>query len=214
MSTAKRKTKPKTTKKAAAKTRAVKKRVPPTRKPTEHIETAPQAPPTRPPKKEVPTEKSFLLALRLKGGFRTPTSLNKALSTLRLERRFNAVLLENRTSVIGMLRGVKDYVTWGEIKAPEIAKLLKNRGELEGGITITDDAVKKAFGEDSVKSLAEGLTRGRITLNLLWTKGLRPVFRLRPPSGGFETSTKRPHGNRGELGGRGIELPELLERML
>ena len=212
--TGKRKAKPKAAKKAAAKPRVVKKRVPQARKPVERVEAPAQVAPARPPKKEVPAEKSFLLALRLKGSFGTPATLERALSTLRLENRFNAVLLENKANVIGMLRGVKDYVTWGEIKTAEIAKLLKNRGELEGGSSITDDSVKKTFGEDSVNSLAEGLTRGRITLNALWTKGLRPVFRLRPPSGGFATSTKRPHGNRGELGGRGTELPKLLDRML
>ena len=212
--TGKRKAKPKTPKKVAAKSRVVKKRAAPARKPAERVEAPPQVAPTRPAKKEMPTEKSFLLALRLKGSFGTPASLEKALSTLRLKKRCNAVLLENKANVIGMLRGVKDYVTWGEIKTPEIAKLLKDRGELESGVTITDDIVKKTFGETSVKSLAEGLTQGRVTLNLLWMKGLRPVFRLRPPSGGFETSGKRPHGNRGELGARGDELPALLERML
>jgi large subunit ribosomal protein L30 len=210
----KRKVKPKATKKAAAKPRALKKRAAPARKPAERAETPSQVAPARPPKKELPAEKSFLLALRLKGSFGTPASLEKALSTLRLKKRFNAVLLENKGNVIGMLRGVKDYVTWGEIRTPEIAKLLRNRGKLEGGITITDDSVKKTFGEDSVNSLAQGLTEGRVTLNLLWTKGLQPVFRLRPPSGGFETSAKRPRGNRGELGARGTELPKLLDRML
>jgi large subunit ribosomal protein L30 len=130
-----------------------------------------------------------------------------------LKYRFNAVLLENKVNVLGMLRNVKDYITWGEVKTPEIAKLLKERGELEGGIMVTDETVKKTFGEDSVDSLAEGLTEGRISLDALWTKGLRPVFRLRPPSGGFAKSVKRPYGSRGELGARGNKISELLERM-
>jgi large subunit ribosomal protein L30 len=211
----KRKAKPKGTKKAAAKPRTVKKRAAPLKKPVERevpVEAPPQIP-APPPKREAPPTKTFILALRLKGSFGTPTYLDKALSTLRLKRRFNAVLLENKVNVIGMLRGVKDYITWGELKAPDIAKLLKERGEIVGGTMVTDDTVKKTFGEDSVDSLAEGLTQGRITLDGLWEKGLRPVFRLRPPSGGFETTIKRPHGSRGELGARGTEISELLERM-
>ena len=151
--------------------------------------------------------------MRLKGSFGTPISFETALSTLRLKYRFNAVLLENKVNVLGMLRKVKDYVTWGEVKTPEIANLLRERGEIEGGIMVTDDTVKKTFGEDSVNSLAEGITRGRISLESLWVKGLRPVFRLRPPSGGFETTIKRPYGSHGELGNRGTSMSELLERM-
>ncbi|HUK29285.1 MAG TPA: 50S ribosomal protein L30 [Candidatus Acidoferrales bacterium] len=215
----KRKTKPKATRKTTAKPRAAKKRAAPTKKIIERSETpVPQPTPVSPaPKAEVQPAvepKTFILALRLKGSFGTPIYLVKALETLRLDRRFNAVLLENKTNVLGMLRNVKDYVTWGELKTPEIAKLLKERGELQGGATVTDDTVKRTFGEDSVNSLADGLTKGRINLDSLWAKGLRPVFRLRPPSGGFERSIKRPYGSRGELGARGTELSELLERMI
>jgi len=194
----------------------VKKRAAPVKKQVERAETPTPTQPAQPPtpKHEAIPEKTFLLALRLKGSFGTPTYLEKALSTLRLKKRFNAVILENKPNVIGMLRNVKDYVTWGEIKATEIAKLLRDRGEFVGGITVTDDSVKKTLGEDSVKSLAEGLTQGRINLDSLWMKGLRPVFRLRPPSGGFETSGKRPYGSHGELGARGTNLSELLDRMI
>jgi large subunit ribosomal protein L30 len=214
----KKKTKPKTTKKTApAKSRTVKKRPAPAKKPVERLESpaaAPVATPAAPtPKKEVHAEKTFLLVLRLKGAFGTPIPLERALATLRLKRRFNAVLLENQVNVIGMLRNVKDYVTWGEVKTPEIVKLLRERGELEGGTIITDETVKKTFGEESVDSLALGLTEGRLNLDSLWAKGLKPVFRLRPPSGGFETTIKRPYGSRGELGSRGTKLSELLERM-
>ena len=190
----------------------MKKRAPPIKKTVERAETPPPAQAPSPKKEAVP-EKTFILAMRLKGAFGTPIYLNTALSTLRLKKRFNAVLLENKVNVLGMLRNVKDYVTWGEVKTPEIAMLLKERGEIEGGFMVTDDTVKKTFGEDSVDSLAEGLTRGRISLDSLWAKGLRPVFRLRPPSGGFETTIKRPYGSRGELGARGTKLSELLERM-
>jgi len=215
----KKKTKPRTTTKRAApaKARAAKKRPAPAKKPIERAEAPVATPvitaPSPVPKKEVAAEKTFLLAMRLKGGFGTPISLEKALCTLRLKRRFNAVLLENKTNVIGMLRGVKDYVTWGEISASGIARLLESRGELVGGGAITDESVKKTFGEESVSGLTEGLAHGRITLRSLWAKGLMPVFRLRPPSSGFETTGKRAYGSHGELGSRGNELSKLLDRM-
>jgi large subunit ribosomal protein L30 len=65
----------------------------------------------------------------------------------------------------------------------------------------------------SIDGLASALAAGTVTLKVLFDKGLKPVFRLRPPSGGFEQSTKRPHGSRGELGYRGSEIVGLAARM-
>lgn len=204
---AKRKAKPKAARKVPAKPRAAKKRAPPPKKPL----AAPLPPSEK--KKSVATEKSYLLAIRLKGNFGTPPDLARTLTTLRLKRKFNAVLIENKPDAIGMLRHAKDYVTWGEVGTNEIAILLRERGEFYGGAEMTDEMVRKKFGEASIQDLASALTTGRINLGTLWQRGLSPVFRLRPPSGGFEGSTKRPYGHRGELGKRGPALTSLLTRM-
>jgi large subunit ribosomal protein L30 len=172
----------------------------------------------RPPpalvKKEPTPEKSYLLAVRLKGKFGTPWPIEKALETLRLRRKFNAVLLENTRPTIGMLRTVKDFVTWGEATKTDIAALLQERGEFFGGAALKDETIREKFGESSVQELASALTQGRISLRTLWQKGLNPVFRLHPPSGGFEGSIKRAYGSRGELGRREATLSSLLIRML
>jgi large subunit ribosomal protein L30 len=165
-------------------------------------------------RKEPTPEKSYLLAIRLKGDFGTPWPIQKALETLRLRRKFNAVLLENTRATIGMLRNVKDFVTWGEAKKTDIAALLQERGEFSGGAAMTNETVRERFGEPSVQELASALTQGRISLHTLWQKGLNPVFRLHPPSGGFEGSIKRPYGSRGELGRREVTLSSLLTRMI
>jgi large subunit ribosomal protein L30 len=131
-----------------------------------------------------------------------------------LKAKFNAVLVENRPETIGMLRHVKDYITWGEVKTAEIATLLRERGEFSGGLAMTDETVRKRFGEASVQDLATALTAGRISLQTLRQGGLNPVFRLRSPSGGFEGSTKRPYGTLGELGQRRQALSSLLTQMM
>ena len=179
--------------------------------PPKKAEVRPQPAPI---KKEPIPEKSYLLAIRLKGNFGTPWPIQKALETLRLRRKFNAVLLENTRPTIGMLRTVKDFVTWGEAKKTDIAALLQARGELSGGAAMTDQTVREKFGESSVQDLASALTQGRISLRTLWQKGLSPVFRLHPPSGGFERSTKRAYGSEGELGRREAGLSSLLTRMV
>jgi large subunit ribosomal protein L30 len=111
------------------------------------------------------------------------------------------------------LRQVKDYVTWGEVMKEQISTLLRERGELPGGIPLTDDFARTTFNKHTVNDLAAALTQGEITLKALREKGVKPVFRLRPPSGGFKYSAKRPFGSEGELGYRGTEIFRLVTLM-
>lgn len=203
----KHKAKPKATRKAKA--HVPRKRAAPSKKPATKEALQPQKKAV-----EVPPGKVFLFVVRLKGSFGMPIQTQKTLTTLRLNRKFNAVLLENNTGVLANLRQAKDYVTWGEAKPRDIATLLKERGELLGGLRITDKSVQEKFGVQTVDGLVTALAEGGITLKQLWQKGLKPVFRLHPPSGGFATSTKRPHGSRGELGYRGPEMATLVTRMV
>jgi len=190
-----------------AKARAPRKRAVPAKKPVgKAVEAQPQ-------KKAVAPEKVFLFAVRLKGSFGMPVPIERTLASLRLNRKFNAVVLENDANVLATLRKAKDYVTWGEAKPRDIAMLLRERGELLGGLPLTDKSAQDKFGVQSVDGLASALAGGGITLKILWQKGLKPVFRLHPPSGGFVASTKRPHGKMGELGYRGPEITTLVARM-
>ena len=159
-------------------------------------------------------EKDFFLAVRLLGPFGAPFDIDSALTSLKLNHKFRAVLLEKNGSMLGILRKVKDYVTWGEVKSKEITALLKERGELSSGMDFNDKFVKENLGLDSVQELSLAIARGQIPLKALWEKGVVPVFRLHPPSGGFEASIKRPYGSRGELGYRGAAISHLIERMM
>jgi large subunit ribosomal protein L30 len=174
---------------------------------------APLPPPSE-KKESLAAEKTFLLAIRVKGEFGTPWILGTALTSLHLKGKFNAVLVENKPESIGMLRQVKEYVTWGDVSTNEVAILLRERGEFSGGVPLTDETIKRKFGEASVQDLASALIKGRISLRTLWQAGLNPVFRLHPPSGGFEGSIKRAYSSRGELGNRGPAIAGLLTRMV
>ena len=148
------------------------------------------------------------------GPFGTPKDFEDTLRSLRLLRRFSAVLLENNESILGMLRYAKDYITWGEVKSEDIAVLLKERAELSSGTHLTDKFVQEKLGHDSVQQLAQSLTTGQLSLKTLWHHGVKPVFRLHPPSGGFESNVKRPFGSQGELGYRGKGISNLVARMM
>jgi large subunit ribosomal protein L30 len=158
-------------------------------------------------------EKLLILAIRLRGTFAVPHEIETTLHSLKLDNKFNAVLLEKNDNTIGMLRHVKDYVTWGEVKKEQIATLLRQRGEIHGGMRLTDEFARNTFNEQTVNDLAGAVVQGRITLKGLRENGVKPVFRLRPPSGGFKYSAKRPFGSEGELGYRGTEISHLITRM-
>ena len=99
-------------------------------------------------------EKPLLLAIRLIGPFGAPTTMKDALTSLRLSRKFRAVLVEKSDSMLGALRRVKDYVTWGEVKSHVIAVMLKERGELSNGMALTDKFVKENVGYESIEDVA------------------------------------------------------------
>ena len=167
------------------------------------------------PKKKLPEppKDSLLLIVRLRGTFAVPYHIERTLLSLRLGYKFNATLAKNSPSMIGMLRQVKDYVTWGDVKPTDIARLLKERGEVNGGMPVTDKFAKDAFAKESIDSLAKALASGEISLKSLWEKGVKPVFRLHPPSGGFESTIKRSYTSNGQLGYRGTAIATLMTDM-
>jgi large subunit ribosomal protein L30 len=163
---------------------------------------------------ELPPEKPLIFAVRLLGPFGVSSSAEYTLRSLRLGSRFRGVLLDKNDSNLGMLRSVKDYVAWGEIKSDGLAALLRKRGELVTGIPINDEFIKESFGSECIDELARAVARGQVSLKALREKGVSPVFRLSPPSGGFESSIKRPFTSRGELGNRGEKISYLVARMI
>ncbi|MEM3022543.1 MAG: 50S ribosomal protein L30 [Candidatus Bathyarchaeia archaeon] len=154
----------------------------------------------------------MLLAIRLRSGVKMGGEVEYALRSLRLGRRFHAVLVPNKPDSIGMLRKVKDLVTWGEPSPEKLALLLERRGRIAGAGGLDGGALNR-LGYGSVEEIARGILEGRISPRELYKRGLKPVFRLHPPKGGFRGSVKRPYGSGGELGYRGRGIDELIERM-
>jgi large subunit ribosomal protein L30 len=205
----KRKSKPKTSKKETPK--AVRKRRPAEEK-TKPIVSTPEKVVEKKPA-EAAGEKPLFLAVRLLGPFAVPKDIEHALGSLRLKRRFTAVLMEKNPTSLGMLRRVKDYVTWGEVDSRSIAALFKERGFI-GGNHLSDKLVKERLGIESVEQLARAITHGQLSLKTVRNQGVEPIFNLHPPSGGFQWNIKRPVGSRGELGYRGDQIGHLISRMM
>lgn len=152
-----------------------------------------------------------LAVIRIRGTIGVRKDVEYTLKLLRLVRKFHAVVIDDKPDYLGMLQKVKDYVTWGEIDAETLAELLKKRGRLVGNRKLTDDVVKK-LGYNSIEDFAKAVIEFKAELNDI--PGLKPVFRLHPPKGGFKGSVKKMYGSGGETGYRGKDINELLRRMI
>jgi large subunit ribosomal protein L30 len=155
---------------------------------------------------------SALLAIRLRSGVKMGGEMEYALRTLRLGRRFHAVLVPNKPEFVGMLKKVKDLITWGEPSPGKLALLLQRRGRMVGDGRLDGEALGR-LGYGSVEEMAQAIIEGRVSPKELYKRGLKPVFRLHPPKGGFKGSVKKPYGSGGELGYRGRDIDDLIERM-
>lgn len=155
---------------------------------------------------------SLYAIVRVKGLAGTPPEVGDALRKLRLTRRYMAVVYPKNPSTDGMLKVVKEWVTWGEIEESTLKELLLKRGRLVGNKPLTEEFIKERFNM-SLDEFVKALMEGKLQLHKL-DDIIKPVFRLRPPKGGFKKSTKKPLGSDGELGYRGSEINKLLLKMI
>ncbi|AEC51277.1 50S ribosomal protein L30P [Pyrococcus sp. NA2] len=152
-----------------------------------------------------------LAVIRIRGRVNVKKPIRDTLAMLRLHRVNHCVIVDDTPSYLGMLRKAKDYITWGEINAETLAKLIRKRGRLIGNKPVTDEYVKEKLGM-TIEEFAEKVVKGEMSLKDL--PNLKPVFRLHPPRGGFRGSKKRSFQEGGALGYRGEKINELIERML
>jgi len=185
----------------------------PARKPAK----ARRAPPAKPVEKVVEKEREpverYLIAVRVDGtpGVKPPEE--STLDALRMKTRFSAVLLRDNPSIRGMLQRVKDHITWAEAKKEDVKLLLSSRARTSEGLGISSKFVKQKTNLAGLSELLSELYSGKFMLGKLWEMGVKPVFCLHPPRGGFAKSSKRPFTDRGELGYRKDGLHDLLTKM-
>ena len=149
--------------------------------------------------------------VQIRGTIKTNKDIKDTLKLLNLTRVNHCILIPKNDVYDGMLQKVKDYVTWGEVDSETIAKLIMFRGKLIGDKPITDEYIKNSTQYNSIYGLAQAIEKEEFIYKNL--KGVKPVFRLHPPKGGFE-HTKKPFTVGGALGYRGKNIKELLMRMI
>ena len=154
-----------------------------------------------------------LLAVRLRGTASDNPDVLKTMESLKLERPFQARLLDNTPSNLGMLRLVKALVAWGEIDPDILGRVLLKRGERDG-MDGLDDGFLRLLDMSSFEDLAKAVVTGEVQIQALYRAGLKPRFRLHPPRGGFKRSLRRAATDGGELGYRGADINRLIKRMI
>lgn len=152
-----------------------------------------------------------IAVIRIRGTAGTPGEIEDTLKMLKLTRpNHMRIFSKPNQSILGMIKKIEEYVTWGEIDQKTIEHVLRTRGRTIGNKRLTEEHVKE-IGFNGISELAQKIFSGEIDINKI--KTIKPIFRLTPPSGGFKNSTKRHYSSNGELGYRGAEINKLIERM-
>jgi len=160
---------------------------------------------------ETTTKNALLVVVRIRSSIGLRREVKETLTILNLSRVNHAIVIDNRDSYRGMLQTAKDALTWGEIDAPTFTRLLRKRGRLTGNKHLTDEYIAKKTAYKSIDEYAAALVALKENLSTL--PKLKKVFRLHPPSKGYQGSIKRTFQQKGELGYRGTEINSLVQRM-
>ena len=137
--------------------------------------------------------------IRIRGTASAGTEVQDTLKMLRLNRSMHCVFVKDTDEIKGMLQKAKDLITWGEVSDDVLKSVVDKRARKGGNARLSE---KEAA--DTLKSIKE-------TAKV--PSGVKPVFRLTPPSKGFKHSVKQ-HYPRGELGYRADKINDLLKRMI
>lgn len=141
----------------------------------------------------------MLAVVRVRGGIKMNFKLKDTLTMLRLTRVNHCVVVVKDPKIEGMIKKVKDFVTWGEINEKTLEKLVSGRGRMEGDKKLNEKEAKKVIDAFRKRKPFE-------------VEGLKLVFRMSPPRkgyGGIKTAYPK-----GALGYRGEKINALLERMM
>jgi len=131
---------------------------------------------------------------------------------LRLNNKNHCVIINNSPNMIGMLRKVKDYVTWGELNEKTLKELLLKRGKIFGKKNLTEDYMKEKTRLSADEFVKDFFNFKKSLKDVI---GLRLFFRLKPPVKGFERKgVKVPFSMGGALGYRKEKINDLIIRML
>ena len=93
-------------------------------------------------------EKQLIAIIRIHGKSGLKKGIRDTLDMLKLYKKHNCVIVKNTQSNVGMIKKVKEYVTWGEINEETFIELLTKRGRLARKKNLTDEYTKEKLNLD------------------------------------------------------------------
>lgn len=172
------------------------------------------------------------LVVRMKGTVNVPQWANLTLENLHLNKKFRATIIPENDQTLGMLRKVKELVSWTSIDKEFIKEFIEKKGrptdpKHKTKTAATGNQVNSIKSDVNSKGKNEG--ENKKSLNYDFEKiatdisqnqtylskigGLKPWFALNPPRGGFKKKSKRSFSQDGILG-ENRELISLVRRMM
>jgi len=138
--------------------------------------------------------------VRVRGSVNKKSEIKDTMRMLRLTRVNHCVIVRKDPKTEGMIKKVKDFVTWGEIDEKMMERLVAARGRMAGDRKPSDKELKEIIEHVNKKKTLAGI------------KNFKPVLRLASPRKGYEgIKVAYP---KGALGYRGEKIKDLLERMM
>ncbi|AVB76797.1 50S ribosomal protein L30 [Methanococcus maripaludis] len=149
--------------------------------------------------------------VRVRGSVGVRGDIADTMKMLRLHRVNHCVIIPDTEHYTGMIKKVKDYVTYGEIDKDTLVALILKRGRLPGNKRLSEELVKE-LTELPVEELAEKVIAGEIKIK---DTPIKPVFRLHPPRKGYDRAgVKKGFSIGGALGYRSGKINDLLNKMM
>ena len=182
------------------------------------------------------------LVVRMKGTVNVPRWADLTLESLHLDKKFRATIIPENEQSLGMLRKIKEWVSWSSVDDAFIKEFIEKKGRVSSSRLVTTATATAATNDtvgDSDKNNSSSGNSGKentggngdsqkpqnidldkvastISQNQLYLSkipGIKPWFALSPPKGGFRKKSKRSYSQNGVLG-ENKELVSLVKRMM
>jgi large subunit ribosomal protein L30 len=171
------------------------------------------------------------LVVRMKGTVNVPYWARITLESLSLNKRFRATIIPENEQTLGMLRKIKEYVSWTSVDTEFIREFIEKRGRssasrllsatADTAHTAAPDNPKGQINDNNAENKgSQNADLGKIVsiisqneLYLSKISGIKPWFALNPPKGGFKRKSKRSYSQDGILG-ENKELVSIVKRMM
>ena len=147
--------------------------------------------------------------VKVRGSINVKPKIKETMKLMRLNRVNHCVIVPENETYEGMLKIIKDYVTWGEVDVETTELMLESSGKTSGNAIFTKKELKDSSFK-TMKALAKNLSEGKVVMRDV--PKLKPLFRLHPPRKGYE-GIKRSFKEGGALGYRGEKINQLIRRM-